>query len=150
MKDAALHALRWETLHDPVDGGRLFTSERVILSRYIDSLDTSPIDLRTLRQFKTLVVVAAPTNPEAYGLAPIDVAGEIIRARAALGTLRPTILTRDETGAPVTLAALGQALRGGVDVLYLVAHGQFLEGRPYLCLEQQDGTAVWVDGEQVV
>ncbi|MBX0328192.1 CHAT domain-containing protein [Oscillochloris sp. ZM17-4] len=150
MTDVALHALRWETLHDPTGSGRLFTSERVILSRYIDSPDTGPIDLRTPRQLKVLIVVAAPTDLKKYKLASIDVTGEVKRAQTALGTLRSTVLTRDATGAPVTLTALGQALRDGVDVLYLVAHGQLMDGKPSLCLERQDETAVWADGEQLV
>jgi len=150
VNDAALHALRWETLHDLEGGGRLFTSERVILSRYIDSPDTSPIDLRTPRQLRALVVVAAPTNLAEYGLAPIDVASEVARAGMGLGTFRPAVLTREETKTPVTLAALGQALHNGADLVYLVAHGKLLDGKPYLCLEREDGEAVWAEGNELV
>ena len=39
----------------------------------------------------------------------------------ALVYLRPI-----DQGAPVTLARLVEGLRGGADVLYLVAHGRFL------------------------
>ncbi|HEX2516457.1 MAG TPA: hypothetical protein VH257_17250, partial [Chloroflexota bacterium] len=39
---ALLHGLAWETLQDPDGGGFLFTSERVLLSRYLDAADLTP------------------------------------------------------------------------------------------------------------
>ena len=150
VQDEGLHALRWETLYDPLHGGRLFTSGRVILSRYVDSADLTPIELRAPRQLRALVVVAAPTDAEVYGLATIKVADELSRARTALGPVNYATLAREQTRSPVTLAAIGQAMRDGADVLYLVAHGKLVEGGSFLCLEGPDGQAAWTPGPQLV
>jgi hypothetical protein len=37
--DPSIHSLAWETLHDPERGGFVFQSERVWLSRVLDSPD---------------------------------------------------------------------------------------------------------------
>jgi WD domain, G-beta repeat len=41
-----LHNLRWETLRDPQDGTTFLTSERLLFSRYLSSLDWRPVRLR--------------------------------------------------------------------------------------------------------
>lgn len=132
-----LHSLPWETLVDPIDGVRLAVSEQVFLSRYLSSSNWQRVRLRPRSQLRALVAVANPRNLP-IGLEPLDRDGELGRAVKALGSLHTTVL--DHHG-PVTLNALGAALREGYDVLYLVCHGQLVEGRPYLWLENERGEA---------
>ncbi|MCA1647387.1 MAG: hypothetical protein LC797_18650 [Chloroflexi bacterium] len=46
IDDEQLHALRWETLVDPVNGAPLATNERILFSRYLRSGDMSPVNWR--------------------------------------------------------------------------------------------------------
>ena len=83
-----LHSLHWETLLHPQDETPLATNETVLFSRYLTSLDWRPIHLRPKSLLSALVVVANPTNLSDYqNLAPIDVEGELDRARQGLGSI---------------------------------------------------------------
>lgn len=138
--DGPLHALRWETLCDPDAGGFLCASERLLVSRYLDSADLSPLELRPRAALRALVAVANPAGLEQYpGLASVDVPGEIARSRAALEGIPITILGRGAGDTPATLDAIVEALRGGPDLLYLVAHGSMLDGESFLWLESETG-----------
>ena len=125
---APLHGLAWETLQDPDGGGFLFTSERVLLSRYLDAADLTPPAPRRIGALRVVVAVAGPADLERFGLAPVDVPAEVARVRVALGDAAVSVVE-----GPVTLARLAGALREAPDVLYLVCHGTLLpsgEGRP--------------------
>ena len=55
----ALHALRWELLHDPEEPGRLLAmDENTLFSRYLPSRDKRPVPRRSAAGMKALVVVA--------------------------------------------------------------------------------------------
>ena len=118
---APLHSLAWETLQDPDGGGFLFTSERVLPSRYLDAADLTPPVPRRTGALRVVVAVAGPADLERFGLAPVDVPAEVARVRAALGDAAVSVV-----GGPVTLARLAGALREAPDVLYLVCHGTLL------------------------
>lgn len=151
---AALHTLRWETLRDPLNPDQLLaTHDTFLLSRYLISHDWRPVKLRTHDELRALVVIANPDGLETYALAPVDTAGELERARQALGPI------------PVdTLVAPGQAnlgqiiatLRQGYDILYLVCHGRAKKaqgeeaGDTQLWLENEEGKIDRVDGQQLV
>ncbi len=147
-----MHRLCWELLHDPEHPGRLLaTDENVLLSRYLTSSDFRPVRTRPQAGIRALVVVANPANVQRYhgeegrALAPVDVAGELERAREALRPIPVTALCSaddvDCRGRP-TLDAIVDHLRDGYDVLYLVAHGALSkEGEPLLWLEDADGQA---------
>ena len=153
--DPGLHGLVWETLQDPERslGGRfLFADERVLLSRYLESPDLTPVVRPPRAGLSALVAVADPSDGVDRGLAPVEAAEEIGRARAALGDIPVTELARAADDAAVTLARLVAALRGtpgepGPDVLYLVCHGgreralggAGSSGPSFLCLEREDG-----------
>ena len=141
--DGDLHALRWETLADP-RGAPLAASERVVLSRALDSAEPAPPPAPLAGELRALVVVAAPPGLELYGLAPIDAAAELARARAALAPTAPATL--GGPGQPATLAAIAAALREGPDLLYLVCHGAMRGGEPYLWLEDEAGGPARVPG----
>lgn len=127
-----LHALRWETLLDPESGRAFALDGDLLLSRYLNADDYVPLQIRPKDELRVLVAVAAPKGVEAYGLAAIDAEVEAARVTAALGELRPTIIS-------ATCAQLSDALREGYDILYLVAHGALENGQPRLFLVDDAG-----------
>jgi len=129
---AVLHALRWETLPDPVTGAPLLTNENIVFSRYLSSQDWRGVQLRSQAQLQALLVVANPTDVTQYGLAEVKVAQELATAAAAVGTIPYRALP---TAGRASLTNLIAHLREGVDILYLVAHGKLHEGEPWLWLE---------------
>ncbi|WP_322493987.1 CHAT domain-containing protein [Chloroflexus sp.] len=145
---AELHALRWETLRMP-NGEPLLMGEEVFFSRYVTSNDVQPIRARPRGALRVLVTIANPAGVERFGLAPVDVAGELARARAGFGEFDLVELT--EPGA-ATVEQIITALRGAAregrpfDILYLVAHGSYVEGNTYLWLVKPDNAFERVDG----
>jgi hypothetical protein len=57
-----LHNLRWETLLDPQDGSPLSTSENLLFSRYLSSLDWHPVRLCSKGELSALVKIANPSD----------------------------------------------------------------------------------------
>jgi hypothetical protein len=151
--DAALHALRWETLRDPVDNQPFALSQRVRLARTLDGgAGFAPLPLVPRpASLRALVVVAAPSDLADYRLAAIDADGELARARAALGDIPLTALG-DATGAQgrATLEAIQAALGAGPQIVILIAHSTTREGQPVLFLEGADGQAAPVFGAELV
>lgn len=136
---ASLHDLRWELLRDPESDAPLATSERVVLSRFMRGADWRRTRVAARGRLRALVAVAAPPNLADYRLAPIDRAGEVARARAALAGVELQVLGDAE---PLTLERLIDALRAGVDVVYLVCHGALAKDLgPVLYLQREDGRA---------
>jgi hypothetical protein len=82
-----LHSLRWETLQDPLDNSPLTTSENILFSRYLSSLDWRPVKLRPRGKLRALVLIASPSDLADYKLAPIDVETEFERAKNGLGDI---------------------------------------------------------------
>jgi hypothetical protein len=149
-----LHGLRWETLRHPQTDELLLTHEQVFFSRYMSSMDWRPVRLRPRSELRALVIVANPSNlssykPGGYELAPIDVEGEVARAREHMGTIPVTELSSLANG-PVTLNAISAALREGYDIVYLVAHGALIDGESFIWLENEEGTAGVVKGNELV
>jgi len=141
-----LHALRWETLHDPEADRPLLTDERLRFSRYLGAADWRPVALRPRGELRAVVAAANPADLPSYGLAPIDAPGEVARARDGLGTIVSTSLVAP---GQVTLPAIVSALRGGADILYLVCHGALVEGEPWLWLEDEAGGTARVGGAEL-
>ncbi|NTV65370.1 MAG: CHAT domain-containing protein, partial [Oscillochloris sp.] len=147
-----LQSIRWETLRDPRDGSPLITGERLLFSRFLSSSDWGPVRLRPQSELRALLVVANPANlASSFRLAPVDVIGEIARARAGLGnTITLSELTSSGT-ARASLDAIVTTLRDGYDILYIVAHGALTpRGKPVLYLEDADGQTAQVDGNDLV
>jgi hypothetical protein len=145
---AELHNLRWETLRDPDDWAPLLTDERVLFSRYLSSLDWSPVRLRRRPgQLRVLVVIANPDLTGYPHLAQVDVEGELARARSSLEDISVTPLASEGTA---TLKNIIDNLHDGYDVLYLVCHGALIKGEPKLWLEDKDGQPDVVSGSELV
>ncbi len=147
-----LHDLRWETLRDDT-GGPLFTSEQLLFSRYLNSVDWRPVRLHPKGQLQALAVIA---NPAGYDLPLIDVAGELERVKDALSTkddlsqVRLTALP-GEAGGHATLDRLLECLRDGdYDILYLVCHGALIKNEPCLYLEDEAGLGKPAAGAEFV
>lgn len=147
-----LHEIRWENLADPDDASApLTTSEQVLFSRYLTSLDFRPVRPLLQEKLRALVVIANATNLSSYQaggnqLAPIDVAGEVARATSALTNITVTFLTTTGTA---TLDNILEQLREGYDVLYLVCHGAFIQGQPRLWLEDEIGNVAVTSGNEL-
>lgn len=113
-----LQSIRWETLCDPQDGSALLTSEHLLFSRYLSSLDWRPARLRPQADLLALVVIASPTDVTTYQpggqpLSALDVPGELARAKAGLGNIAATELASEGRA---TRNNLGTHLREGYDI----------------------------------
>jgi hypothetical protein len=113
-----LHALAWELLADPITKARISTNEGTPFSRFLFGRDWTGIPLLRKCELKALIAVPDPLNLEDWGMTKVDAKAEIHRAREALSGVHATVLENS-----VTLDALIDRIREGVDVLYLVCHG---------------------------
>lgn len=139
-----LHRLRWETLNDPLSGVCLSTDQNVYFSRYLSSLDWRPVRLRSRGELKALAAIAAPNGLEKYQLAPIDKNVELETAQKGLGSI--TIKPLES----VTIDNLILALSGEqYDILYLAAHGAFVNGEPQLWLEDDHKNVARLSGSEL-
>jgi hypothetical protein len=146
-----LHSLRWETLRDPQDDTPLCTTENLLFSRYLSSLDWRPVRLRPQGELKALALIANPSNLGDYNLAAVDVDGELERARAALSDIPLTSLPGQEEDQYATLDNLINSLRAQeYDILYLVCHGAMVKDEPWLWLEDDQGKVARTSGGELV
>lgn len=150
-----LHRLPWELLQDPQQGGAICQNENIRFSRYLPSRSTAPaLPVVSRDDMRALVAVANPTDLKHYHLAPIDVPEEVRRTRAALQKgidgEKVTVLARETGGPPPTLNTIATSLRDSYSVFYLVGHGMFADGKPYLFLEQEDGKTDRIDSGVLV
>lgn len=147
-----LHALRWETLCDPLDGFPLGCSARRPLVRYIPSTDLAAATPGPRPAQHALVVVASPRDLDAYGLSEIDVGAEVARLRVALGDIPCTLIGQhpDARFPYATLATIREGLRAGPTLLCLVCHGRLINGESALYLEGDDGSTAPVQGSRLV
>lgn len=147
-----LHALRWETLRDPLDGLPLGHSPRRPLVRYIPSADLTVAAPGPRPALHALVVVASPRDLGTYGLAEIDVGAEVARLRVALGDISYTVVGQhpDACLPHATLAAIREGLQAEPTLLCLICHGRFINGESVLYLEGDDGSIALVQGSRLV
>ncbi len=139
-----LHALRWELLRDPETDTPLATSERVLLSRFMVSQDWRRVELRPRAQLRAVIAVSPPSDLAQYKLAAVDLDGEVARARRALAGIELTVLGETQG---LTLDRLVDALRAGVDIVYLVCHGVLTaRSEPVLYLQSETGATTPVEG----
>ncbi len=133
-----LMALRWELLRDPDSDALLAMSEKTLFSRFMVSRDWRPVRLQPKSELTALVAVAAPSNLGKYGLAEVDLDGEVGRAEESLKGIRVTVVGQDQ---PLTPKRLVKRLRAGIDVLYLACHGALSRktGEPVLYLQKDSG-----------
>jgi len=146
-----LHRLRWETLCDPQDSSTLSTSENILLSRYQSSLDWRPVRLRARGELRALVMLANPSDLTEYGLSPVDVPGELERAKQGLGDVPVHALPEPSSSQHATLNSLmGRLREQEYDILYVVCHGSLVKSEPWLWLEGDDGKVARCSGSELV
>ncbi|MCX6081801.1 MAG: CHAT domain-containing protein [Chloroflexi bacterium] len=139
-----LHAIHWETLHNPQDNSPLTTNQNIVFSRYMASMDWRPVSLQSRGTLDALAVVANPSDLANYKLAAIDSDAELSLARDGLQNISVNTCKG-------SLEALITSLQAQpVDVLYLVCHGYIVNGQPFLCLEDDQGKMAKVPGSELV
>lgn len=148
---AALHALRWERLCDPV-GNPITAGGRVALLRYVPTRNPQAVSTPSYDSLRALIAVACPSDAERFGLNRFDTAAALQGAQQALADA-PWLaaLAPDASHSRATPARLNEMLRRGCDLLYLVCHGTLgPQGEPTLWLEQDDGTAAYLSGTDLI
>jgi hypothetical protein len=146
-----LHSIRWEMIRNPQDDTPLCTSENIIFSRYLSSLDWRPVRLRPKGNLSALVFVANPSDLSEYSLAEVDVEAEIQRARLALVDIQVSTVPESGSEPRATLGNLIERLRNvEYDILYLVAHGALMKGEPWLWMEDEQGKVARTPGSDLV
>ncbi len=162
---ADLHALVWERLHYPVEGGafRVATDSKLPFSRYYGLQRGAATAISG--PVRMLCVIANPQNLVEEGLTPLDVQTEITNLRVALDGLRQggmsIALMPGQTGlsdnlmqalagagytlisGPATLDRIFEALAyaPGYHLLHFVGHGTFSQHKEKaaLVLEDEEG-----------
>lgn len=144
-----LNTIYWEVLLDPQDESKspLFMGENILFSRYLSSDNWTPVKLRAKGDLRALTAVSNPSNLQDYKLAEVDVPGELKRAREALDNISTAELGDKEK---CTLNNIMNALRDGIDILYLATHGTVVNGEPRIWLEDDDGKAAITSAEALV
>lgn len=152
-----LNSLWWETLRNPLDDTPLCSSENILFSRYLSSLDWRTVRLRSQGELRALVAIANPSNLSDNQLAPVDVAGELKRAQTGLGSAAGSpavplaVLPSPDRGQHTSLKNIISQLRAApVDILYLVCHGALVKNEPMLWLEDEDGKIARTSGSELV
>ena len=133
--DTPLHALRWETLCDPLTGSFLAADEHVLLSRILlpDTAGDGSAAPPPRSELRALAVIADPADVtescdmDGRPLERVQVAAVRAAIGARLAGVATTWLCAGGDGKP-TLEELIARLREGYDALYLVCHGA-LEAR---------------------
>ena len=167
QRSLKLHRLRWELLRvpdpaapdDPKKAKWLAADKNVYFSRHLFSGDMRSVRLRPRSALSAAIVVASPTDIATYEdgagrrLTPMDLTspdGELAVAKHGLiGLAMPDPVTPAD-GNRVTLARLLATLGAEPDILYLVCHGAMKDGEPHLLLEEPDGTAAVVSGDDLI
>lgn len=141
---STLHNLPWETLvHPAYPDLPLLRNGHCVFSRYLFTRECRLPMLRAKQDIKALLVIANPGDLS-QAFAPIDVARELDIAQQALHPVRA--ITLAEHGRSTLLAVMEQ-LQEGIDVLYLMCHGMMGPKGPALWLEDAQGSADLVTGE---
>jgi hypothetical protein len=152
---ARYQAIRWEIMQAPGTNFRLTTNEGIYFSRFLEGPGWAEAGslVRTGR-LRALLAVANPSDIADYNqlgattppLAPVDVNAEVTLACRALEGMAVTVLAREQSER-ATLSNLIEALRKGIDVMYLVCHGQIADEGSELLLEDDDGDVDSVSGQ---
>ncbi len=141
----ALHTLRWETLRLPGSSAPVAAGEWVRFSRYLDGAGWRPVSVPQQESLRALIAIASP-DVTGTTLAEVRTGDELAAARAGLAGIHiAELATRGQATLPNLLARL----RDGCDILYLVAHGMWVDGEPQVLLENEDGGRAWTPGAEL-
>lgn len=147
--------------------------QNLLFSRYLYSSRYTPVEQRSKGELRALVVVANPkeldrpqglkvrlTRDVVTNLSRVRADDEVRRAQEALSGIKVDVLASGQNGNEnVSMEKLSSRLRKGCDILYLVCHGAMVADdlekpdslrRPYLLLEDDEGSAKLVHGMELV
>lgn len=147
-----LHAVRWETLRDPLTDIPLALDARIRLVRYLSSNDTRPIILGPRPHLHLLLVVANPRDLSRYNLKELDVEGEVSRVKKAVGTISMSVIGdhNDAVERRATQASLLNTLRRErPSILCLICHGNHHDTDTILWLEDEKGNTIHASGSEI-
>jgi hypothetical protein len=156
---AELHALWWESLHDPVrPRASLLDRGHVLFSRHIESdRDHWSEELKPKNARRALIVIADPNPRDEMGtwnLAPIPVQDWLNTFLSIFGNAIPHVALAQRGQATMENLVLnlqaGENRREPFDILFLICHGAMVEGRPFLFLENKDGNVDRRSGADLV
>lgn len=140
-----LHRLRWELLHDPKKSITWSCSREIAFSRCpaVPEPEGEPVTEKP----RLLVAIAEPSDLAEYQLPASGRAAAEAALKGALAPLQGSMSWKVLSG-PITAARLSETLvSGGFHALHLQAHGQLHGERASLVLENERGTADFVDEE---
>ena len=143
-----LQSLYWETLLAPAHDRPLACEGDLLLSRYLSGDGFQPVRPRPKGELCALIAVAAPTSDVKYKLAKIVAEEEIAQVVSAMGSVRHNILGT-AGGRLSTWQHISDTLREGCDILYLVAHGKLIAGKPILYLVDNDNNVAPFHGAKL-
>ena len=146
-----LHAVPWELLREPASDHpavNLATDPQTPFSRYLAG-DWEPGASVETKPIRVLVAVAAPTNLDEYGLAPLSPQAEIDRlAHALAGSDQFELVPLD---APCTLVSLADALEENIQILHFVGHGSYdaVAASASLVMADENGAVKFVSDQSI-
>lgn len=142
-----LHSVRWELLRDAA-GKELLNGSKCWFSRYLGSENWPEVSIRPKAGLQALVMIASPSELPRDGMQPLAVEREQAWAEKSLAGIELTRLISNRSAEPETrptMENLVNRLRDGVDILFLICHGQLKETAegmvPRLWLENSEGKA---------
>jgi tetratricopeptide (TPR) repeat protein len=163
-----LHDLRWETLRNIEEDDFIALDENVQFSRYLQEKGRAPVRIPEKEELNALVVIANPQDLAEdkitignRTLHPIDVAGELERAKKGLAGVKSIdyLISEPQNLGSVTIEQFLLQLHKGYDIVYLVCHGALLgvnphdptsDKEPNLWFEGEDGGSSPTRGEELV
>jgi tetratricopeptide (TPR) repeat protein len=147
-----LHSIHWETLHDPQSHQPLVFHQHTLFSRTLANQEDEIINRPVVSALRALMLIANPSDGDMFGLAPVDVIGEVRATRAALGDATLTVVGQhpEAVAQRATLAAFAMALQERPHILYIICHGTPRDDSLYLWLERDDGTVDHISDQDLV
>ena len=151
-----LHAVRWETLRDPQDRAYPLTGPDLFLSRYLSSRNPRTIlPQATGQDPRSIVIVANPKNVSRYkvgkrqrALWEINVDEEVERAKIGLGGTDIVAVLKQGQCQPDRISHSIEEAK--CDFVYLVCHGERVQGQTKLYLEDESGDTAVINGDWLV
>ncbi len=123
-----LHAIPWELLQEPGEGGlvhNLASATATPFSRYLAGT-WQPGNPILKRPIKMLVAVANPANLADYNLEAVEVKQEWTLLQETLADLiKDNKVKLNQLAQPCTLKTLAEELRQGYHILHFIGHGSY-------------------------
>jgi hypothetical protein len=150
-----LYGVHWEMLQEPGRDAPLLSNQDIWFSRFLSAQDFRLRPMSDQDEINVLIVIANPANLADMGLPALQEDAEYARAEAAIGPAaeqgaRRIVIKRLASHATV-YNIVSEMREHYADVVYIACHGSLNdEGAPRLLLEDEQGQASIVKGEQLI